>query len=402
MKGSVFAKTLPKDVSPGREQMFLDAVRRRDIAPISWVPIITKHTGPNGREYTAKLLVSKDALRVGDANDSFRFSVNHRTAQLIADELGSVLPTPYLGAEIWRQAIIRLPTLAQTRAWYADPKTGRPNTMSKTYRMLEQSDYLDKMIADEQAKTGKDGLIADVGKNWVTHPKLWLPYTPPPGSHCPPGKPRAMNYGWHLTSGPYRPSTIPGIKVIQPGGLCHLIGHVDYSQVVRLIRRDVEVCGLGFSGGCVKMDIAQIGSSPVLNALVSRAGPLQAMRHPDVPPSCTNRCPASTTPITPVTPSTPPEEPFFPEGPCPAGQVMTSEGCQQAPPLNGEPTTPVEPPPEAGPISCPTGCEKLPDVTPDPTIAYAAMELPATDKVVMLAAGGVVGFMAVYFLLPRL
>jgi hypothetical protein len=372
MKGSVFAKTLPKKAGPRREQMLLDAVRRRDIAPIAWVPITTKIKTAGGNQYTATFKVSKDALRAGDANDSFRFSVNHRTAQHIADELECVLPTPYLSDQIWKQATVKLPSLSQTRSWHAD------GTMADTDRMLEQSERVDKLIAQHVAKVGKSGLIADVGKDWVTHPELWQPYSPSP--RCEKGHPRAMNYGWHWDVPPghkgqeFYASTMPGVRVIQPAARCHTIPHVDYSQVVRLIRRDVEVCGLGYSGGCGKIDIRQIATSPSIHGLVSAAGPLQAMRHPDVSPSCDKRCPEPVQPAGMNGPSTPP----------------------------APPSPPAEPPPEVGPLTCPTGCDELPETEPDPTREYLQAELSISDKLVMVAGGGVLGFFAVKWLLPRL
>ena len=372
MKGSVFYKTLPKKAGPRREQMLLDAVRRRNMPPIAWVPITTSMKSPGGNVYTAKIMVSKDALRVGDADDSFRFSVNHRTAQHMADSLECVLPTPYLSDQIFKQAPIKLATMSQTRSWHAD------GTMGDTDRMLEQSKHVDKLIAQQMAKTGKDGLIADVGKDWVTHPDLWQPYSPP--AHCEKGHPRAMNYGWHWQPPPgykgsdFYASMIPGLRVVQPAARCHTIPHVDYSQVVRLIRRDVEVCGLGYSGGCGKLDIRQIATSPTISGLVSASGTLEAMRHPDVNPSCDKRCPE-------------------PIGPSSLGEQGNDQPASDPPP---------DPPPEAGPLTCPTGCEKLPEPEPDPTQEYLQSELSTPDKLVMAVSGGILGFFAVRWLLPRL
>jgi hypothetical protein len=370
MKGSVFAKTLPRFATPKREKMILDAVRRRDMPPIEWVPIKTEITSPGGNKYTAKIMVSKDAVRVGDATDSFRVSVDHGTAQHIADELDTVLPTPYLSDQIWNQSVVRPPTLRQSR-----PKWMDEGTASATHRMVEQSKYIDKLIAKEKAKTGLDGLIADVGKDWVTHPDLWLPYTP--SKHCSKGQPRAMNYGWHYRGKTHSPSNLHGVRVIQPAARCHIIPYTDYSQVVRLVRRDVEVCGLGYSGGCGKIDIRQIASSPDIHGLVSAAGPLEAMRHPDVPPSCKKRCPPS---IQPAPTGDPYENGSNGSGEQPAGPA----------------------PPEVGPLSCPVDCDDLPEPEPDPTTAYLQASLSPMDKAVMLGAGTVLGFLAVRFLLPRL
>lgn len=409
MRGSIFYKTLPKEAGPRRERMLLDAVRRLDLAPIAWVPITTSIEQPGGGKYTAKILVSKDALRAGDATDSFRFSVNHRTAQHMADALGCVLPTPFLSDQIYKQAPIKLSSWKQTRPWHAD------GTMADTDRMLQQSEFVDRLIARKMAETGKNGLIADVGKDWVTSPELWQPYAPSP--RCEKGHPRAQNYGWHYApdqnqQGQFYAAITPGLRVIQPAARCHTIGHVDYSQIVRLVRRDVDVCGIGPGGGCIKMDIRQLATSPQLARLVSASGVLPAMRHPDVPPSCDNRCPEPVEPRfakSSTVERCPPGqiltsqgcEAFIPAGPCPGDQVMTERGCVE--PVR-ESTSPVayDPPPEAGPLSCPIGCDELPEIQPDPTVAYELADLSTPDKLVMIGAGGVLGFLAVNYLLPKL
>lgn len=357
MKGSAFVLTLPKFVGEKREQMILDAVRRRDIAPIEWSPIETSFTNSAGHKYAARILVSKDAVRAGDAEDSFRVTTNHGTAQRIADELGVVLPTPKLSDEIWRQAVVRLPTLSQPHnSWVKD------GTMSATYRMLEQSKHVDGLIVAEQHRTGKNGLIADVGKDWVTTNRLWQPYTPTP--QCEKGEPRSANYGWHLAEPwQYTAETIAA-SVLQPVGLCHRIEHADYSQVVRLVRRDVLVCGPGMGAtGCGIIDIRSIATDPAIAGLVSHTGVLDAMRHPGVAPSCDKRCPESV------------DEP-------PTDVAI-----------------PGNPPRPGGPVSCPVKCDKLLPAAVDPTYGMPSVQAGMTtiDKLVMFSAGVALG----YFVLTR-
>ena len=283
MRGSTFITALPEvkgTAAPTqlaqREQMILDAVRRRDIAPIKWAPVFTKFTNSQGHTYTAKLLVSQDALRIGDGIDSVRVSTRHDTAQRIADDLGVALPTAKVSDEIWNQAVIRLPP--KERNWWQD------GSMSYSSRMLEQHNAVERMVAEEQTKLGgKQGLIADVGKDWVTTLRLWQPYT---GSGEQ-GAVRAANYGWHKKKGLSRSATLPGVDVMQSIGLAHTIGHTDYSQLVRLVRREVEVCGPGMgSTGCAMLDIDQIITDPALAGLLSHEGPLEAMHHPSVQRSC--------------------------------------------------------------------------------------------------------------------
>lgn len=362
MKGSVFARTLPSRATAARDQMIFDAVRRRDIPPIEWSPITTRYTNRAGHSYTATLKVSKDGLRVGDATDSFRVTVNHRTAQQIADSLGVSLISALISDQIWTQAPVRLPTSKLTQTWFED------GTMSHTSRMLQQSAHVDRLIAGEHMK-GKRGLVADVGKDWVNTMRLWQPYTPCPT--CEQDPVRSANYGWHedkkVTS---RAASLPGKYVWQSVGLRHGIKHVDYSQVVRLVRRDVEVCGPGMgSTGCGIIDIRSIVTDPAIAGLVSHTGALPSMRHPGVPPSCEPgvRCPDDVT--------------------------------KPMPGMSGDLVK------VGGGISCPVACDKLPPVEPDPTpgapgdvpVIHAA-GLGAGEKVAIFAAGGLVGYFAAKWL----
>lgn len=358
MKGSAFAKKLPPGPGDPREKMILDAVRRRDIAPITWMPIQTTWTNSSGNTYTAEFLVSKDALRIGDAEDSLRVTTNHKTAQNIADELGLVLPTPKLSDEIWRQSKLKLKPLAHG-SWVND------QTMSTTARMVEQSNLVDGLIATAQAG-GDDGLIGDVGKDWVTTIRLWR--EPPKSPKCEQGPIRAANYGWQVDfKAQYASETLPGIYVYQPLGLCHGLGHTDYSQVVRLIRRDVKVCGPGMGDtGCATIDINSIATDPALAGLVSHEGVLPAMRHPAVAPICES-------------------------GDCPDGKsggAGPSGGGTQPPPGGGTP--PSTTPPTTG--GC---CPVRPAPDPDPTGGapsdYTPLPLPI-DQASMGTAGTLLAF----------
>ena len=282
MRGSDFVRSLPEGKgaveAAKREQMILDAVRRRDIAPIEWTPVTTRSGA-----YTATFMVSVDDLRIGNANDSKRVMVNHATGQHIADELGVALITPKLSDEIYAQALIKLPPKAHPDA----QKWVDEGTMSHTSKMIAYHDYVDQLIAQAIAQNGGHrGLIADVGKDWVLSPTLWHPVTTPA---CEQSPVRAMNYGWHTTS-PwiYHAVTMPNVQVEQPfPGTCHNILHTDYSQTLRLVRRDVLVCGPGFGDSeCMKMDIAQVATDPLLAGLISHEGPLPEYRHPHVQPAC--------------------------------------------------------------------------------------------------------------------
>lgn len=413
MKGSAFAATLPERAGEQREQMILDAVRRRDIAPIAWVPVTTQCI-VDGKQYSATFKVSRDALRIGDATDSFRVTVNHRTAQHIADHLGAVLPTALLSDAIWKQATIQFPNSLKMahKDWVDD------GTMSHTSRMLQQSDLVDRMIAEAQLEKGQ-GLIADVGKDWITTNKLWQPYDP--GERCEPGHPRAVNYGWHMDpklKWMYHSPVDPNVGTLQPVGLCHTIGHTDYSQVVRLIRLDVYVCGPDMGpSGCRQIDIRRLATDPKLSCLVNHTGPLPEMRHPDVAPLCSAPCPEDRTIVDEELPACDPPFVFDTEVwtcMCPHGQVITEDGtgCR---PLSGvggngglggsftppgtiackicEEAPPPKPPPTPGPGPTPTPTPGSP-----PPLAQAGMT--AGTKLVMFGVGAALGYLAMTRLVP--
>jgi hypothetical protein len=255
------------ELGAGREEMILGAVQDGYALPVSWRSIYVSH-GP----YQAQLNVSGDALRIGDSDGSVRVNASHGLAQQIADELGAVLPTAKISDEIWAQAQVQLAPV--TQPWSQD------GTMAKTYRMIQQSQAVDNAIA-AAGGTGSE-LIADVGKDWINSARSWAA-----------GKEgRAVNYGWHGPGFSSQAATSAGQRVIQMIGQAHDLGHVDYSQVVRLVGREVEIWG-GDLGGGVTMDIDQVVTDPNLAGLISHEGPLPAMRHPfssDIQPCSGSAC----------------------------------------------------------------------------------------------------------------
>ena len=344
MRGLAFALTLPLGATAQREKAIFDAVRRRNIAPISWSEIIT--TDKQGNSATFK--VSDDAVRIGDAKDSFRATVSHRTAQLIADELGAVLPTAKLSDEIWAAARVRLSPRPQKK-WVDD------DTMSHTRRMLEASEMVDSAIA------GRHGLTADVGKDWVNTNRLT---TRPPATAG-----QSANYGWHGLGLPLEAATFAGTQLYQTVGLRHPIDYVDYSQVVRLVQRKVRLCDAPGGPVCRDIDIQKIASDPQLSGLLSHEGPV-LMRHPGVVANC------------PVV------------GACPGlGTRIRNPRL-----LNSEAASPPEL------IPCPDiDCDILPPPQPAPSLLPSELEIAraVVPAVFSFLAGAAVGYLAVRTFLPR-
>jgi peptidoglycan hydrolase-like protein with peptidoglycan-binding domain len=199
-----------------------------------------------------------------DGNDTLRFSVNHTTAQRIADLFHAILPTTKISDAIFKRADVSITPCTQT------PDAA----MANTSRMVRHHREVEKKRA------GRTGLVATVGKDWVITNQLE-------------GRPdRAANYGWH-------DAHAPNGKVWQPLGLAHNRFHVDYSQVVRLVKRTMQVDG-------ADRDIVDVLRDPTLSALVSSEGPIKLWRLAAVPePGGSSSSP----------PAPPPPEP--PEGSVP-------------------------------------------------------------------------------------
>ena len=236
MKGRELVASFPERPTREREEKILDAVKRGFVRPIRWAQV---HAYSPGHE--AVLEVMADALALGDESDFVRLNVNHTTAQRIADVLGAALPTSRISDLANMQATVRLRPCLQT-----------PDAMiAHTSRMIRHSACV------EERRAGREGLASTVGKDWVLTNRLV-------------GHPdHAANYGWHDPSA-------PNGRVWQPVGLAHDRWHVDYSQVVRLVRPTVIVDG-------TTMPLADVLVSPELSPLVSSEGPLAVTRHPGVP-----------------------------------------------------------------------------------------------------------------------
>ncbi|WP_437720156.1 hypothetical protein [Sorangium sp. So ce861] len=240
LRGTDFVARLPERACAAREGALLEAVQAGHLAPIDWVQVHSAHG-----EHRATFLVSADALRVGDAQDSVRINASARTTQRIADLLECAMLTTRLCDLVWEQATVRI-----------KPCIGAPDpTMANTSRMLEHHRRVEERVA------GRTGLIENVGKHWVLTNRL-------AGS-----RERAANYGWYDPGAAHRHGRH---ALWQPLGLAHDLDHVDYSQVVRLVRRRCTVDG-------AERDLLEVMTDPALAGLVSSEGPLRVLRQPGVP-----------------------------------------------------------------------------------------------------------------------
>lgn len=272
LTGSQIAATLGDNIAQ-REAAILDYVRKGNFV-LEWVPMVVKE-GP----YTATFMVSADSLRLGIPTDSFRVGVTAATEQKIADELGATMMTPKLHDELYKQSKLKL----------SKTTTNDLANMSTMAVMKKISDTVDQKIADKlgwslaSIKPMLGGLfVSNEGKYWVN--STWVSNQGPIQHY---GKPpltgtfASENYGF------YEPGLVgttatpmQGVGVVQGPGHAHDYFHTDYSQVVRLARRNVNVCK---DGVCRDVDIYQLAQDPELAPLVNHQRVAMNMRHPRVP-----------------------------------------------------------------------------------------------------------------------
>lgn len=228
-----------------------------------WTPL-TWHK--NGRRIDVDVSLRALALRRG--SDRLVVSVSFDTAQKLADMLGGAMLTTRVADEIWKQAAVKLAPI--TRSWNTD----QPVTGTSTARMIEQSDAINAQTTGSSA----DLLTANEGKDWVVTRRFWLP---PEGTGVdrPAGalgsRHNAANFGWYLAgTGSKSPG---GEQLIQSVGLAHPRDFVDYSQLLRLVRRD----SLRIDGAAYDWEKAL--RDPELSVLLQdEGGTLPGSRHPDL------------------------------------------------------------------------------------------------------------------------
>ncbi len=196
--------------------------------------------------HTVSLDVSRRALALDDGSSRLTVNATYPTAQRVADAIGGAMLTSRISDEIWKNAPTKIQ--APTRSWNTDS----PPTGSTTRRMYDQSAALDASAAGSAG-----GMVANEGKDWVISRRFWTDPDPAKRHH-------SANYGFY-----------PG--PIQKIGLAHNMGHTDYSQLLRFVRRG----SLEIDGAPVAWDAAL--ADPGLSGLLQdEGGTIPSSRHPDL------------------------------------------------------------------------------------------------------------------------
>lgn len=244
MKGIDFVLGLPRHGdSQERDDRIVKAVRDGLHAPLVYKPVTVKHRG-----LEARIWVMADALMVGEPGDYVRISMNADTAQRIAWEFGDYLPTTKICDAVWDAAEVKIAPETQGPPRYSYSDMDHPD------RMMDYHKAVDRKIAE---KNGFGKLIGNIGKHWVLTNKNTTS--------------RAANYGWYVQSG--GSVSASGKRMIQTLGTAHNGRHADYSQVLRLVKNEVEIDGKLYSFADVALD-------PELCGLVSSEGVLKSLYIP--------------------------------------------------------------------------------------------------------------------------
>jgi len=207
-----------------REARLRDEILRGNV-PDFWRKFVPIKTGP------IEYLVAPDYLAVGSDTNYFLTPLSPNTAQLLADKLDCLLPTPKMVDEIYAAAALKL-----------TPTPIPPSPAMTTVRVFAQH--------NELVRQNEHPLTAGHKKDVVITRRL----TESPG--------KVAIYGWHKTNN----------EPIQLLYLGHTDKWVDYSHGVRLVARIAKVDGQ-------ETRLETILADPTLSTNLSNEGTLPLTRY---------------------------------------------------------------------------------------------------------------------------
>jgi len=185
----------------------LKAVREGDFEAPTWVEIPWAATN-------STLRVSSDALRASADGKLQRLPVTWRETMEICRRLDCVPLTAEISDLIWSQATVKL-DVHSLGEW------NTPEQKKASSAGMTSDDWVRRFNADLDAQiAGRQGLVADVGKDWILSPRLLTKQA------------AAVTYGWRYRTGELVQK--PGADNVEPFHDWH---HYDYSQTLRLVQR---------------------------------------------------------------------------------------------------------------------------------------------------------------------
>ncbi|MBN9416148.1 MAG: hypothetical protein J0I12_11960 [Candidatus Eremiobacteraeota bacterium] len=193
----------------------------------------------NSNGHSGTLRVMPDYLAIGSNDDFVRIPMDAKTAQKIADQTGTSLPTTKIVDEVYKQADTKLTP---------QPLPAGAQMMSNDYYQ-RHNNLVEDQMSQRGAQHGQ--LTAGHQKDLVISNRL----TQHPD--------RVAIYGWHQPNG----------KPIQGLSTVHESTYADYSHGVRLVGGTMLVDGQ-------ERPVSEVLQDPALAGLISSEG---AIRDPRVP-----------------------------------------------------------------------------------------------------------------------
>ena len=219
-----------------REALILEEIQKGNVPDFARQ---MKEIQVSSKGHQGTLQVMPDYLAIGSNDDFVRIPMDPVTAQRIADQTGTSLPTTKIVDDVYQQADLKL----------------KPQPLPPGAQMMS-SDYYQRhntMVEQQMASLGADHgqLTAGHQKDLVISNRL----TQHPD--------RVAIYGWHQPNG----------KPIQPLSTIHENTYADYSHGVRLVGGTMIVDG-------VERPLSEVLADPELAGLISKEG---VIREPRVP-----------------------------------------------------------------------------------------------------------------------
>lgn len=178
--------------------------------------------------------VATDALRalIPESDTPLRLPASYAETIAICRELGCLPPTAAISDAVWAAAAVRVAprglvvTANDAEQMATVEWTLRHNAAIETALRgrevpadnLSNSPTNTDMLS-EAPSVKECGIVADVGKDWILDNGLSVR--------------GAVNYGWRASA----------THLLQPLGHAHNAAHFDYSQVLRLVRREAHLDG---------------------------------------------------------------------------------------------------------------------------------------------------------------
>ncbi|MBC7476008.1 MAG: hypothetical protein H7263_17125 [Candidatus Sericytochromatia bacterium] len=237
--GSQFINVTRNMSRPDREKAILQEINKGNIPDFvrNLKDVNISMVDDNGQKHNATIHVAPDYLAIGSNEDFIRIPMNPITAQKIADQTGTILPTKKMVDQIYQQATAKM----------------SPQPMQASSKMMSNEYYENHNNMVEQQRDNKGYRLGQLTAGHQKDVVITNQLDKNTG--------KVAIYGWHRTNG----------KAIQPLSTIHENTYEDYSHGIRLISKNITVDGK-------KMNIDDVLKDPNLSKLLSDEGVIQNSR----------------------------------------------------------------------------------------------------------------------------